>query len=127
MIPRPDRIVALATNQPRVVRRLAADAPNFSSEEACYDPACVIENTCPITMISAVLGGPVLEPTRQEIELGPVAPLPPEVMTIHELVTVGTHGQSISVDTLIEPSPPPDPTDAPDGLRLYLQVAGSRA
>jgi hypothetical protein len=117
MIPRPDRIVALATNQPRVVRRLAADAPNFSSEEACYDPACVIENTCPITMISAVLGGPVFEPTLQEIELGPVAPLPPEVIAIQELVTVGTHEQSLSVETLMEPEPPPAPTDAPLGFR----------
>ena len=86
----------------------------------------MIEKTCPITMISPTLGGPVLEPTRQEIELDPVAPVPPEVITIQEFRTVGTHEQSPSVDTLIEPDPPA-PTDAAHGLMPNLQVAGLRA
>ena len=92
-----------------------------------YDPACAMVNTCPITTISPTLAGPVSEPTRQEIELDPVAPAPPEVITIHEFRIVGTHEQSLSVDTLIEPEPPPAPTDAADGLMLNLQVAGLRA
>ena len=77
-----------------------------------------MEKTCPITMISAVFAGPVLDPTRHEIELGPVAPLPPEVITIQEFVTVGVQEQSLAVDTLMEPEPPPAPTDAPPGSRL---------
>ena len=68
------------------------------------------------------MAGPVLEPTLQEIELDPVAPAPPEVITIHEFRIVGTHEQSLSVDTLIEPEPPPDPTDAAEGLEA--EVAG---
>ena len=115
MITRPDRIVEIEI------------AKEWLVGVSHYDPACEMVNTCPITRISPTLAGPVLEPTLQEIELGPVAPAPPEVITIHEFTIVGTHEQSLSVNTLIEPEPPPDPTDAADGPMLKLQVAGLRA
>jgi hypothetical protein len=60
----------------------------------------------------------VFEPALQEIEADPMPPLPPEVITSHGAVATTTHAQSLSVDTLIEPPPPPDPIDAPPGLIL---------
>jgi hypothetical protein len=60
----------------------------------------------------------VFEPALQEIEADPIPPLPPEVITSHGAVRVTLQAQSLSVDTLIEPLPPPDPMDAPPGLML---------
>src|SRR5678815_1440368 len=77
-------------------------------------------------MISADRGGPVLEPALQEIEPAPVPPLPPDVITSHGLVELDIQEQSLSVNTRIEPVPPPEPMPVPRESRLKRHVDGSR-
>ena len=83
-----------------------------------YDPACVTSKERPLTRISAVRGGPVFGPALQEIELDPIAPPLPDVITSQDDVTLTTQRQSLAVDTLIDPPPPPGPSDAPPGSML---------
>lgn len=60
----------------------------------------------------------MFEPALQEIEPDPKAPPLPDVITSHDDVALTAQRQSLAVDTVIDPPPPPDGSEAPAGSML---------